>query len=786
MRLWSRIIFYVAACFAAESYGIEPDVFVSLSSEAVGLKAPLVKPHPDLGKLSGEHFHDGVSGDRAKTPEVRSDRVSFDFAVDRIIDPSISQMMLLAGRRLAPQSIEDSSRNLFVKRQQNFNPHIQLANRKHIQKIHSLPRMSEVSWAAMRREVSTSKHPPSYFAGRPITDYCAAEMAKSAPTNAPSHIAVLDMAVVESTRTSLELSLLHLLDQPDPFSLNGDDDSYVLDSVLDNPWQVVLKKWMKSNERIKNLKLKDFMNWWQKHGNSDDIEDAAFAKSMADVSIKLRKDCAQGKGIWEELNGGRSAGKVTIFSCKFSVVQSGFELFMEQDPEFEEVSAFVFKSWRDKFVGELRLDPSNMIFALEAKVLKGNTLFSPVLLFDRLGRARGRVGGPREPHHLFWDEAGLVRWSGRSDANNLWTEDMSWTESGAPAAKMTFSPSGDLKRLVEWYGNGLPSRLVNFDDSKPSGLELWWNPSGKAEGEIHWYDGKKFGSARLRFENGHVAFDGSFVNDELDGPVTWRDELGREVLTAVFRFGDPDGSLSIKNGEGITLASAVFDRGRVEGMVTIGVDGNRAGAKLPFKSGLLDGEVVFLDSAGRIRMTVPYRSGKLHGEVKGFYEFERRAVNCSFDDGHMTSWMVHGSKLDDVLFNADGKISSQIGSGASVKVSTLDSKIEANCQSRNEAWSECIWTINKRSYTIKGDDLKDRVKRNTEKKGCSFRDLEWNLEPWLEQNAPFVLLNATPIRSCSDKRRLSCRIMLTSGLPLTKCEPIGIEQISHQDDDHDL
>lgn len=765
------------------SYAAELDLVSSLKAEGQAIKPLSVAVPPTLKKLSTDY---GKVWNESFQKLTFKEQEELKALVGQALDKDMVVLMLSGV--MSPDNedavISQESRGLMIQRLDRFQPRNQFADRSHVSFLHSLPEVDLSSWIALRQEIASDKAPEGYFAGRPITDYCAADVGRGVPRNAATNISVLDISMVEATKTGLELSLLHLLDQPDAFPKNNEDSAEQQDSEAEHAWQLVLKRWL-TREHSKKLKLSDMLQWWKGVETLPSPSLRKFARNLASTSQKFQKLCHEKKGKWREAATSRRLDSLTVFSCsEVGRSEEGFELFVEQDSEFDEITALVFETRKSNKSVEFRLDASDRLFPFEVKVFGGGSLIADKLYYDAAGLPRGKVDITIPGTHYGWNEQGKVVWSGRVDAKGIWQEDLTWNAQGLIVSRMMFTPNGDLKRLIEWHDNGNPSRSVSFERSRPDGLEQWWYVSGQPSGEVNWYAGKKFGSARVYFENGVVAYDGSYIDDQLDGPLTWRDEQGREVLKAIFRFGNPDGMLQIKNGENVTLASAVFDRGRVEGIVTVGVDGGRSGAKLPFKSGVLDGEAVFLDASGKQRLLIPYRSGKIQGEVKGYYGLEKPAVTCMFDEGNMTAWSVFPSKEHNVWFQVQGSVKDRQSGAATLDIKHSSDDLSVRCQGRDEIWSDCRWTFLKKSHSLNKKQIQFPKLKGKNSKSCKVRSLSWDLTPLIEQDARYAFVEVLPNAGCVDARHLGCRVELKNGLFVKSCEPLDDDEHDH-DHAHD-
>ena len=304
-----------------------------------------------------------------------------------------------------------------------------------------------------------------------------------------------------------------------------------------------------------------------------------------------------------------------------------------------------------------------------------------------------------------------------------------------------------------------------------------------------WSYGKRLGTSKIQFDQGVVGFDASYINDQLDGTMIWRDDLSHEVMRVNFNHGLVEGQISLKSDGKTELAHATFDHGLAEGEVRFGQPGLQPTVTFPFKSGILDGTATFYTTKHAVRLQVPFRSGKINGDLKAFYQNGSKAAACKFDTGHLLSWNSWPKQNDPNTLRIEGRVLDIATTRMTQTVFDDAKKISAFCDGREGVWHHCTFTVKSKPFNISEADLLKATQSVVLEDGpynmnkCGGAVQVWNLKPWIETGAVSALLELTRSPGCSDMRAVICKVAVTNRLQVSDCKSADNE--SEDEDDHD-
>jgi hypothetical protein len=607
--------------------------------------------------------------------------------------------------------------------------------------------------------------------GRPVGEYCLGDLAKGPPVNATTTLSVFDLAIAEASRSNLDLELLKLLLQPDPFqtALQADlsarsRDDEVTDQQTD--WDLLFDKWdgaVRSGKMAPKLKFRDWLA-------GSKAKKEPLGPQLADFAKRGENYCQQQRGQWSELTASTQfqlAGTSRIsdlFRC--TKTKSGLTLQLSLVRNEDHLRTLDFK---------IRDNRKVLYFA----TLDQSTSYSQVILnqladqfvFDKNRRLTSwsRQDGSKRSAYYQMSQDHRPLWSSAS-VNQQIVERFWDSKSGSLSGLLIYdAKTARPKIYASWHSPKIMRHLLRFDDGRPHGLETWWYADGQPAGEANWFAGKKFGSARLYFPNGKVMYDASYVDDKLDGAVFWRDEHDQIVFSGQFRAGRAEGTVEIR--QGITLASAVFKGGQVDGDARIGADKQTPVTVIPFKDGAIHGTVDFKDLQGRSRLTIPYVNGRIHGNLVAHAMRENGPSQCKYDDGHLIEWTQSCSALSSANSPCQiaGGVSDLKTNRSTVKISNRDGSLSTQCDTNDELWQDCHFNIAHVPQVFNLRTVKDQfdVKKSN---NCQLDVQNWDLSPWIDLGEAFAILDIVPNSQCKEAAAKQCLIKLVPGLPLHSCK----------------
>jgi antitoxin component YwqK of YwqJK toxin-antitoxin module len=643
--------------------------------------------------------------------------------------------------------------------------------KSHFNAIHRLPKFETSSWSELRKK-KTVTAPFAYFGGSPIHDFCTMDAGKTIPARHGDRISPLDIAMVAASENELDHALLELIRKPDVLARDFfpmDFFEEVSSPVAETSWQRFLEaRSSSSSEQSSDNSITD--NNIPINANQIAAEtiqtfnELDFSTLLTQAKIALSAECLTSNGKWSESLKGRDKYETVLFRCRSSK-DHFYELMLYENSEFLEESSLEFLVKNGPVELILSMDSeSRPLYPIELSARSSGRHFSDVFLYDSSGQARARIGTSQSFKSFEWNaDAQLIAAVETSEKGT--TSVTSWWPSGSLKSYSTNGKKQDIMFYWEWHETGSPSRYLSFFQNRPDGLETWWHVSGKKEGEINWYAGKKFGSSRIYFENGVLGFDASYVDDKLDGIVSWRDELGDKVLDGKFSHGLPKGVVRISSRIDRPLAVLNFDHGKADGSIQIG-ESPRGRGEIRYVAGVLDGTSLFFDHSNRKRLVLPYSSGKLNGSVEGFYADGTPAVSCKFEDGALTSWNRFKSNKITSKIELSGNVLSWARGAAEMKVVDSESNLDATCSAELSSWRKCLWTLQGEKVVFPGEVVlpgRPKPLRICEKM------TKWDLSPWIDQSRLLSLIELWLGPTCETAKPYQCSVRLGRNLSPANC-----------------
>lgn len=819
--------FLITAIFYPRS-GFALDIYQTLREDAKKLIRPAYAPGPALGQLSSLKADDPLFASETflKTPEQKQDAAkvllqSGDPTLNALISSGITTQFDFDDEETDDYVANDSaeevpgeqddvqddnatndtieSTGIISAMRSNVQSKVYSLNRHHVKQTILFPLFQTQIWRDMRQEKSLniSEAHADFLADRPMSEFCVEDAGMGLPTSALLQFSIFDVGIAEASGSSLDLAYLHLLEQPDAFrniAAAGRDSSLLEETFRDVTWQTVLMEWQASTKESKK-KLAEMADWWKHENPGFDIKDDRykFAAALATLAKRWSADCSKSGGKWLENQSPRKIKpEWTVGECQIAGNQPLYRMFTN-DSSAENASAFKIVQRQGAIVSTTQLlsgesDQHAALFYL-GKI--EDPKMGATLVYDEQGRMRERLGPKSLPVHAAWDVKGQLIWTGRQNATGQWTQDLTWDASGKPRAEFFFDESGNVKSIVEWYADYKPASVSHFIAGHREGLQQWWHENGKLAGDSMWSYGKRLGTSKIQFDQGVVGFDASYIDDQLDGTMIWRDDLSHEVMRVYFNHGLVEGTLSLKSDAKTELAHATFDHGLAEGEVRIGQPGVQPTVTFPFKSGVLDGTVTFYTAKHTVRMQVPFRSGKINGDLKAFYHNGAKAAACKFDNGHLLAWNSWPKQNDPDTLKIEGRVLDVVTTRMTQTIFDDTKKISALCDGREGIWHHCTFTVKGKPYSITDADLLKATKAvvmedgpyNMKKCGGSLQ--VWNLKPWIETGAVSAQLELTRSPGCGDMRAVFCKVAVTNRLQVSDCRAADNESEDEDDHDHD-
>lgn len=811
---FSSIILVVVALFSSRS-AEALDIYQTLKEDAKKLRPPQSVTGPDFEKISTLKSDDeilGIDPNALKTPELKQDFAKLlnelhgpewdalmrAAAVSENIDEVITDAVDASDKD--PQDDDESESverfGIISALRSNVHTNTVSLNRAHIKQTIAFPIFQAKMWEEMRAE-KTLVVPTvgrDYLADRSMTEFCTEDAGIGLPGSSQLQFSIFDIGIAEASGSSLDLALLHLLEQPDAFRIVATVDEEHGDDALESEvtWQRVLTDWqtaLKSSKR----KLTDISFWWKKENPDSTPGDAsyAFTTALAEIAKRWSVQCLKTGGRWIENQSLRKTrGEWTLAACQ---TLSGAPLFRiyTDDSVVSNASSFFITLRQGALIATIQSQvPQDTDGTFQFYFAKADEArISALLTFDEMGHMRQRIGPKSALSHAAWNAKGRLIWSGRQGSDGHWVEDISWDETGKPRTEFFFDPAGNIQSIVEWYADFKPASVSHFASGHREGLQQWWHENGRLAGDSMWSYGKRLGTSRIQFDQGIVGFDASYVDNQMDGTMIWRDETSNEVMRARFNHGLVEGSISLKSDAKTELAFAKFDHGLAEGEVRFGQPGLQPTVTFPFKSGILDGVATFYTVKHAVRMQVPFRSGKLEGELKAFYSDGSKAATCKFDTSRLLTWNSWPKHKEINAIRIEGRVNDVTTTRMTQTIFDDAKKISANCEGREGVWNQCIFNVKGKTFNISEDDLQKASSRVNDNgsaynmKKCGGAALLWNLRPWIETGSISAFVELVPATGCRDMISVICKVAFTDRLQVSDCNQIDVD--SEDEDGHD-
>lgn len=828
--MWQRHSYFSYSIFALiiafcprESPAI--DIYQTLSADAKKLKRPNISGLTNFDRLSSLQSDNQVLGldqNLLRTPEQKQDfaklsgqladksyrslvtnGISLPNGEEDLVDTVTDVLSTESVDPDAPAKNDDNDdldddnvegSGIISVLRSNTLRNVYSLTRPHTKQTSLLPMFQTKLWQDMRREqtLKLTEANDDFLADRPLTEFCTEDAGRGLPTSAVLQFSIFDIGIAETSGSSLDLALLHLLEQPDVFRIVPSKDDSVSDEIYGEfSWQSILIDWQ-ADLKNKKRKLSDLAVAIKQLDSDIDVDgpEYKFALALSELAKEWSGQCTKAGGRWLENQTIRKAkAEWLIAECQVNSAPPLFRI-VANDNDVEHATVLSLFQRQGNLVATTQLlasdvDHHSVLFYVAKP---DEQKLSATLVFDQKGNLRERIGNRSIPDHFAWTAKGELIWSGRQNVHGHWVEDITWDTTGKPRAQFFFDHNGAIISLAEWYADYKPASVTHFTSEHREGLQQWWHDNGKLAGDSMWSYGKRLGTSRIQFEQGTVGFDASYINDQLDGMMYWRDENGHEVMRANFKNGLVEGSISLKSDGKTELASAKFDHGMAEGDVRFGQPGVQPTVTFPFKSGILDGIASFYTVKHALRMQVPFRSGKIDGELKAFYGNGSKAAECKFDSGHLLSWNSWPKKNDPHRLRIEGKVLDSKSTRMTQTLYDDAKKISAACDGREGSWHQCAFTVKGKSYTISDDELAKAVKEvrfnnapyNINK--CGQATQIWNLSPWVDSGSVSAAVELTPPPKCNDAANIICKVAVTNRLQVGNCELFVADS---EDGDHD-
>ncbi len=785
------------------------DLYETMRDDAKKLKAPAIAAGPSFNRISILKLEDpnlGFDGDwlRSTSAETKKDLLSL---MTQLADPQLVSIIMNGAPYLddsedeAQSESEIESYGLLSVLSTSVSSKVFPAARSHLKHAMLLPLFQAATWQEMRNERAIESSDPSstdeYLAGRPITEFCIADAGLHLPTSAQMQFSIFDIGIAEASVSSMDLALLNLIEEPDAFRLATNIDDF--DTNLESdyaPWQTVLSDWQQELKR-KKRKLTEINTWWKKENTESNAKLNKFTAGLNELTKRWSSQCTKNGGRWVEGPLIRSAPSEWIAAeCQSNRYGPLYRISINNSSA-ENATHLTFSLRQGALTALIQLHATSVDEPITFQIVGADERrLSSLLIFDNAGRMRARLGTLKFGNHVAWSPQGKVIWTGHQGPRGNWTEDVTWDEAGLPRAGFQFDNAGAITRLTEWYSDGLPASVTSFAADHREGLQQWWHQNGKLAGDSMWSYGKRFGTSHLKFEDGITGFDASYIDDQLDGYLTWRDDRNHQIMKANFNRGLVEGQLIISSDPDSELVRAKFDHGMAEGDVIIGQLKKRPTTVLPFKSGVLDGISTFYAIDQSVRMQVPFRSGKIHGDIKTFYKGGTRASTCKFDTSHLLSWQSWPPKSGTDFVRVEGSVIDPSTSRMTQTIVDDARKISARCDGRDDVWTSCSFTIQeKEKGKDKTKELKildaDLVKatqairvegRPYNMAKCGGTTQMWDLRSWIESSSLSINVGLIPAPGCRDRTSVQCAVTITNKVQVKNCALV--ENDSEDEEDH--
>lgn len=830
--MWSRrphpllLPFLIAAliypypCFAV-------DIYQTLRDDAKKLIRPVLPPGPAFAGISALNPKDPLFAFETflKTPEQNQDAAK---VLLRSGDPVLNALILSGittqfdeseldfsdalSDDVATESSDDNdydqneisgddaidSTGIISTMRSNVQPGVYSLSRPHAKQTILFPMFLRNVWQDMRQEKSLSitEAQDDFLADRPMNEFCIEDAGLGLPTSARLQFSIFDIGIAEASSSSLDLAYLHLLEQPDAFrSTTAANERLQSDAAYrEVTWQAVLAEWQTDPNKSKK-KLVDLADWWKQENPDADAKDDRykFAIALSQVIKRWSVDCGKSGGKWlENLTLRKAKPEWILGECQIIGNQPLFRMAIN-DTLAENATAFTILQRQGVVISTTQLlaEESEQHALLFYLGKTDDPQPGATLVYDEQGRMRERIGPKSSLIHAAWDSKGQLVWTGRQNANGQWTQDLTWDPSGKPRAEFFFDSDGGVKSIVEWYADYKPASVSHFVSEHREGLQQWWHENGKLAGDSMWSYGKRLGTSKIQFDQGVVGFDASYIDDQLDGTMIWRDDLSHEVMRVNFKHGLVEGTISLKSDPKTELAHATFDHGLAEGEVRFGQPGLQPSVTFPFKSGILDGTTTFYNAKHAVRLQVPFRSGKLNGDLKAFYQNGAKAAACKFDTGHLLTWNSWPKQNDPDTLKIEGRVLDVATTRMTQTIFDDTKKISALCEGREGVWHHCTFTVKGKPYNITEADLLKATKDVMLEDGpynmnqCGGAIQVWNLKPWIETGSVSAQLELTRSSGCRDMRAVFCKVAVTNRLQVSDCRAADNESEDEDGHDHD-
>jgi antitoxin component YwqK of YwqJK toxin-antitoxin module len=223
--------------------------------------------------------------------------------------------------------------------------------------------------------------------------------------------------------------------------------------------------------------------------------------------------------------------------------------------------------------------------------------------------------------------------------------------------RQAFWKKGKMEgKIEEWYEDGSVAFEGSFVDNKPRGAHKSFYEKGIASEEFFTKEGRE-GEQKAYFPNGQLKMVCCYKNGQLDGAKKISTEDGALIFNATYKQGMLEGKVVYVHPDGMKEIRH-FTHNHPDGLWQIYYPECKIKAlEATFVNGLLEGGFSEFDEVGTKVVSIPYKSGKREGTAINYDHDGHVVMSAEYveglQEGPMKYYYPSGALYKEAIFHAD-------------------------------------------------------------------------------------------------------------------------------------